>query len=84
MEFENFEFKGLENFESWLKSILKEDFNLEEELCYLIEAYEDRGREENEIDGAFTKSGEPETYYYNVEDVLINEELERYKSVFYF
>lgn len=88
-EFEEFrEFDELENFEKWLKSILNEenlkDFDVKEFLWDLIEDYETTGREEFEVDGNFTKSKETETYYYNVEDVLINEELERYKTIFYF
>lgn len=62
------EFKNIEKFESWLKSVLKADtFDLKECLKDVEMQHNSNGCEHYEVEFFSTKSGNPECYYYDVE-----------------
>lgn len=67
-------YRNLENFESWLKNILNDKcldlFNLNVYLNDLDEQYSSNGFSSYELNHRYTKSGNPECFDYEVEDVF--------------
>lgn len=67
-------YRNLENFEIWLKNILNDKcldlFNLNVYLNDLDEQYSSNGFSSYEVNSQYTKSGNPECYDYEVEDVF--------------
>jgi hypothetical protein len=65
----NTTYTNLDRFESWLKATLKDyNGNLDAYLEDLEEDYATNGTAHYELNGYETKSGNPDTYFYEVED----------------
>jgi hypothetical protein len=63
-------YKNIERFEAWLKDVCKKyDGNIDVYLEEVDSTYCANGCADYEISGYFTKSGNPECYRYEVEDV---------------
>lgn len=65
-------YKNLESFVEWLKEVAKAEVDetyIKETLEELENQYNNNGCEFYELSGFETKSGNPETYSYNVEYV---------------